>query len=350
MHKNKLTCFLIILLAFLNVLGLVSCESPVEQGTSTPTEVLQETDPVKTPTRQDTPEEVLVPSRVLLIPSVESDPDLIIRTQDALEALLKDSNWRLETHELITQELFTQDVRAVIGLGADVDIAGFAPTYQEVDFIAINNPNAIPASNISVIGDPADDSKRLAFLAGYLSALISTDYKVGALIAEDSANKDELIEAFVIGAEYFCGICQPKYPPYNNFPQFITLPLANAENGYEEVVKSIVNLGVENLYVNESLASAQLLGYLSEMGFNIVSEQSPDVMTNNWIGTLQLDPGPSLGVAWSGILADSDGGQFPNAIVLVDMNTNLITEGRYRLFEEMLADLETGLVSPELVP
>jgi hypothetical protein len=57
-----------------------------------------------------------------------------------------------------------------------------------------------------------------------------------------------------------------------------------------------------------------------------------------------------LAQIWPDITAGTGGHQVPNGILLIDDEAGLISEGRMRLFEEMVAELEADLVLPETVP
>jgi hypothetical protein len=116
------------------------------------------------------------------------------------------------------------------------------------------------------------------------------------------------------------------------------------------VVNSLDNKGVEIVYVHGELVSPDLLGILEELGMKVLSDQPPDVVRGNWVGTLTIDPVPALEDLWPGLIAGGPGVSIPAAITLTDTEMGLVSEGRFRLFEEMAADLQAGLVSIGIVP
>jgi hypothetical protein len=246
--------------------------------------------------------------------------------------------------------MVTPDVQVVIGVGANLDLNGFAASAPGVSFIAIGDANASVTDNLSVIGDLADEARQQAFMAGYLSALTANDSKVAAIISSDHPASDLLAESFVVGARFFCGICQPLYPPYNPFPQWELLPVQTTADGFRSLINTYSDMEVEVLYVHGDLASPDLFGMIQELGIKVVSDRTPDVLRDNWVGTITIDPTSALATLWPDVMAGMPGMQVPAAIRLTYRDPGLLSDGRYRLFEEMAADLQAGLVSFERVP
>ena len=284
---------------------------------------------------------------VLLAAGPDADPGTVSRLQSTLEGLAADSGLALTLAQSLTPDQLTENIRVVIGVGAGVDLAALAPTAPGIQFVAIDQPNAAAGVNLSVIGDPLLEEERQSFMGGYLAALVTTDYKVAGLIPTDTAYANEAQDAYLIGARFFCGLCNPKYPPYNVFPQLTTVPAASDPATLQNAVNSLVNLGTEVVYVHAALVRPELLESLSNAGLEVVGGASPDMPRNNWVGTVAIDPSPALAAIWADLLAGNPGQQVPGAILLLDREAGLVSEGRVRLFEEMKADLEADLVLPE---
>jgi hypothetical protein len=201
-----------------------------------------------------------------------------------------------------------------------------------------------------VIGDLLNDARQQAFMAGYLSALISSDNKIAALIPEGNPSRDLLAESYVVGARFFCGLCQPIFPPYNAFPQWEALPSSLRDNEFRPTVNKYSNIGVDVVYVHGDLISPELLAYLDELDIKVVSDRAPDIQRSNWVGTITADPTPALEALWPDLFMAAPGKRMSSAIVLTDRETGLVSEGRYRLFETMVAEIQAGLVSVEITP
>jgi hypothetical protein len=325
--------------------GLNATETPyLSEETSAVTDQPEVTEIAQEPTATAT-----VPTVILVAPP-DANLTTVSQTRTALEVLASESDLELVETDNLTPEMITPGVQIVVGVGTGVDLAALASNAPAVQFVVIDQPAATPSTNLSVIGDSVVDQQRQSFMAGYLTTLVSTDYKIAGLVASDMETTTVAINAFVIGARFFCGLCQPKYPPYNPFPQWETLPIGSGASAFQGVVDGFVNLGVEVIYVDSALVTGDLLSYLADSGLKIVGGASPDLPRNNWIGTVSLDPGTALTELWQDLMSSAGGRQVASSVTLTDTGSGLLSEGRTRLFEEMLADLEAGLVSPEPAP
>jgi hypothetical protein len=348
-NKNFLRA-LFFIAGILLMVGLAACtpETPVIEPPEIDPEI-ETVVPAATETRETPPVPDEIPT-VLLVSGAAVDPLVWSQTEVLLESLAAESGMMLVTVEGLAPDRITPDVKIVIGMGTGLDLNGLAASAPNVSFAAINDPDAAVTENLSLIGDPVVGMRQQAFLAGYVSALISQDFKIVALIAEENPLSDSLVESFVVGARYFCGICQPIFPPYNPFPQWQALSSGIAQDGFRTVIDSYDNIGVEVIYIQGELVSPERLAYLEEVGMKVVSDRSSDVVSNNWIGTLAMNLVPSLEALWPDLLGGMPGRLVPAAVTLRDTESGLMTAGRYRLFEAMVVNVQTGMVSVEIVP
>lgn len=284
---------------------------------------------------------------VLLVASPDADPVVLGELQTTLAALAADSSLTLTLVDSLSPDQLTENIKVVVGFGAGTDLAALAPAAPAIQFIAIDQPNAVPGANLSVIGDPLVEEERQSFMGGYLAALVTSDYKVAGLIPSDIPLTAEAQNAYVIGARFYCGLCKSQYPPYNAYPQLHTLTLGSDAAALQNAAENLYNLGVEVVYVHGGLVRPELLTALENYGIEVVGGARPDMPRNNWVGTVMVDPSPALTAIWTAVMAGSGGQQAPGAIVLLDMDAGLISEGRMRMFDEMKNDLENDLALPE---
>jgi len=332
---------------FLIGFGLAACtpESPVGE----PPPVSPETE-TASPTATDLPVASPTPEAaptVLLVLGAGADPYDSSQTQRLLEALTADAALDLVVLNALTPELITPEVEVVIGVGTNLEINYLALSAPNVSFAVIGDPSATVADNVSVVGDPLDEIRQKAFLAGYISAVISTDNKVVAFVNAESETRELVTESYELGARFYCGICQPVYPPYNPFPQWEALSPESINDGFRPIVNNYFNNSVEIVFVQGEAASPALLAYFEELGMKVIGDQSPDVLRSNWVATVMTDPSPALERLWPDLLSGAVGAQIPSELVLVDTDMGLISEGRYRMIEGLIAELQTGMVSVE---
>ena len=347
MRKSLRLKYFSIIIALFVLAGLGACRPDGTNIPLTPGTVGSET-PTEVPEVTEAPTPMAAVPAVILTISPEADPAIVALIQSAVETLAAGSELQVLVYESLTPDLIHAGVRIVVGV--ELDLSGFAAGNPAVQFVEINRPGSVAGENLSVIGDPVLDEQRRAFMAGYLTALVSSDYKVAGLLASDVSTTTEEVNAYVIGARFFCGLCNPKYPPYNSFPQWDTLPPGSAAGAFQPMAESFVNLGVEVVYISETLASPELTGYFSDLGLKVVAGKGPDRPRDNWVATVILDPAPALTDLWPDLLAGTGGQSLPMSVGLVDTEAGLISEGRQRLFDEMLVEIEAGNALPEFTP
>ena len=332
------------------VILLVACTPGALQATMTP-EAPVEVSPQ--PVETEPAETQIVSSEqsvILLAADSEADSAVVSQIQAVLENLVSTSEHSLIIEENFSQILITPDVLVVVVVGSVQDLPEIAAANAQVMFVMVGYSQGQPAENVFVIGDSLLDQQHQAFMAGYLSALASGDYKVAALIPSDADQSDMMLDAFLTGVRFHCGICRPLFPPYNTFPQWEMLASENAVQGFQTSIDTLVNNGVEVLYVPQLLHSPELFAYLSELGVKVVSDASPESPWNNWVGTVTTNPAAVLVSLWPEVIDGTDGVQVPSSIAVIDTGSGLLTEGRRYLFDEMAENLRMNLVLPESVP
>ncbi len=296
---------------------------------------------------QPTPTPTLGAPTVLLVTSPDADPATLATLQTTLESLAAESSLTLTVVAGLTPDQLTENIKVVVALGTGTDLAALALAAPAIQFVAVGQPNAVPGANLSVIGNPLVEEERQSFMGGYLAALVTSDYKVAGLIPSDIPLTAEAQNAYMIGARFYCGLCKSQYPPYNAYPQLETMPLNSDSNTIYNMAETLSNLGVEAVYVHGDLVTPDLLNALASYGIEVVGGASPDMPHNNWVGTVAIDPTPALAAIWGDVMAGIGGQQVPGAIVLLDLDAGLLSEGRLLMFDDMKMDLEENLVLPE---
>lgn len=341
---KKLWVFVLLVVLITSCSSNNATPTPAPSSPSPETAVPAATDVLVSPTP------TLEDGRVILVTGEAPEPRLLDLTTTALQTLVDGSGLRLLTQTTLLPEDITPGVRVVVVLKESVDVSAVAAGAPDVQFVGIGTNGATASSNVSILGDATADQERLSFMAGYLSALISTDYKIAALVASGSDMGAVAADAYIVGARFYCGLCQPKYPPYGTFPKWESFAAGSGSDAWQPLVDALVNSGVEILYLQASVLSPELLTYLAELGIKVISDGAPDMMRTQWVATLTLDPSSSLEAVWPDLISGVGGHQLPLSVDLVDLDNGLVSEGRYRLFEEVVADLEAGLVLPKSVP
>ncbi len=340
----------VLLFGLVLVLALAACTPGITETEEPITAPETETPATEAPEIQETPLAPVGPPTVLIVSGDGYDRSVFSRLESLVEAKAADAGLQLVVLEGITPEMITPEVQVVIGVGANLDINGLAMSSPAVQFLAIGDATTNVANNVSLIGDPANDMRQQAFIASYLTALVSRDYKIAALLPSDHPDLDVLGESYILGGRYYCGICQPLFPPYNAFPQWRGLDSEPGEGAFRPMLTNLFDIGVDVVYVHQDLAEPDLFVYLNELGIKAIGDRSPDMLRNNWVATVTVDPVPALQELWPDLLAGNPGVQKSAGIRLIDVEMGLISEGRIRFFNEVAAELQAGMIAIEIVP
>jgi hypothetical protein len=262
----------------------------------------------------------------------------------------------IASEEIIEDALISKNIKVVVSTSPTDDLPTIAARHPEVQFVAVDHPGFSPSENLSLIGAQDTFELQQTFMAGFLSGLISEDYKVAALIPADVEDSKTLTEVFVNGARFFCGACRPLYPPYNAFPQWETLPTDYTSADFEAIIDTLMAKEIEVLFVDGRLASTELFTYLNNWDVMFVSDSSlffhpwMQLVRNNWAGTVRPDVESALEEIFPFLLEGEGNHDVPVEMVVTSTEEGLISEGRLQVFDEFAEDLLNGLISPETVP
>jgi len=362
MKTRKFSTRYIFLILFTVVILLAACE-PVITPTSTETPLVTDsptTEPSITPTETSlTPTVLIVNNREgdeLSDPEAWDGREINSYVYQMVERLVSRFSMDLIVDEKVVEENLTSNIKVVVSTSPTEDLPAIASRHPEVQFVAVDHPGFNPSENLSLIGAHETFVQQQVFMAGYLSALISDDYKIAALIPSDVEDSATLSEVFVNGARFFCGAYRPLYPPYNAFPQWETLPIDYTPSDLESTIDTLMAKEVEVLFVDGRLASTELFTYLNNWDVMVVSDRSlffhpwMQLVRDKWVGTVRPDVESALEEIFPLLLEGQGNHDGPVRMVVTSTEEGLISEGRQRVFDEFADDLLKGLISPETVP
>jgi len=332
----------ILFLIGLSALGLAACgASPTPTiAAASPTPASSHTAP-PAPTLTPT----ALPGRVLLVVpegSAETAGGVLAREiQPILAGFAQDEGLELEVRTGQAAGELDPTIRIVVALASDPGIAGLAGAAPDTRFIAVGIPGLQPSSNLFVIGNPDRQAVQEAFLAGYIAALTAPEWRAGMLGQPSAPQGQAAQDAFLNGARYLCGLCNPKFPPYGGYPLAVELP----GEGEEAAVQELIAKAVKTVYVFPPAATPQLLDQLSQAGLQIVGSQAPaESLRPRWIASVRSDYAAGLKSAWPDVIAGKDGVETAAPLVVTDIQASALTPGRMRLVAEVIENLAGGWI------
>lgn len=320
----------------------ISPVSPTVQTTSSPTvEVL----PSPNPTATNTP----MPLGVLLAPP-EVDTDLARDMQALTSSWAEENGLRFQVRETLSENDFqVNEVQWVVALPPFNNLASLVSSAPTTKFLAVGFSDLEETVNLSVVSPATENLDQQGFLAGYIAAIITPDWRVGVIsLAEDASGKAAR-EGFFAGARYFCGLCRPQYPPFFDYPLFVELPSDASASQWQSAADILLLKGVETIYIVSGAGDEALLLYLVEADVNLLggNVEMPKEIADHWIASLHFDLDQAIQEYWPSFIAATAGERIQVPLTITNPNPELLSPGRQRIVEDMLEEILSGYIETQ---
>ena len=285
------------------------------------------------------------PVAILFAPD-QVDVYQVAATQAALTDLAAASGLDLRIQKTLSTSDLDPAVKLVVALQVDPGLAELAKSAPGVQFLAIGIAGLTAGSNLSLIGPDGFRPDQQAFIAGYIAAILTFDWRVGVLSPAETDGGKLIQDAFSNGVRFLCGLCRPAHPPYAAYPQVFAIA-SPVDSGWQTPADSLLQAAVTTAYVSPASSSPALLAYLFQAKVELIGGQAPtDDLRSQWIATVLPDPTSALRQVWPDLVAGKGGAQLPMPIVLADTSSGLLSTARLRLVNATLDDLVNGRIQP----
>jgi hypothetical protein len=328
-----------ILLLILLALILSACGGGEASGTATPSP----TDtPVVPPTLTPT---AATPLAILVLPA-DMDPDTSNLYQKTVYDLTQTSGLRFQVRNTLSAtDLAEPGLKVVITLPPDPGIAALAAAAPQVQFLAINIPEVTAGANISVLGGNAQ-SDVAGFLAGYTAALITDDYRIGMLLPKDNPDALRALNAYATGMKFSCGTCRPVLFYNWTYPQFLEIGAEEDPANYDAYADILIlQYKVQTIFLYPDIATTDLMNYIGTTGAYMIGSKTPEQRPAGWVMTIQPDIVKAIQNAWPGLVSGQGGVTIQSPLGLADVDSTLLSPGKQRDVENVLNELQAGLIS-----
>lgn len=327
-----------IILFIVITVALSACGGNNSAATSTP---IPTDTPIIPPTLTAT---ATTPLAILVVPA-DLDPETSNLYQKTVYDLAQTSGLRFQVRNTLTAADIEPGLQVVIVFPPDPGLAALAAAAPQVQFLAINLPDVPAGGNISVLGNNTQ-TDLAGFLAGYTAAMITEDYRIGMLMPRDNADALTGLNAYAAGMAYYCGVCRPLYFYPAPFPQYVEIGAEEDPvnyNAYADIL--ILQRKVLTIYLHPDIATTDLMNYIGTTGVSMIGTRSPEELPAGWVMTIQPDVIKAIQSAWPGLISGQGGVTVQSPLGLADVDPNLLSEGKQRLVEQTLNDLQAGLIN-----
>jgi hypothetical protein len=349
---SKSTQILIVLsLVFLLVAG---CNMPAKSVTPAPVEATPpvELTPVEgsiaAPAASATPAPTAAPTKVILL-ALNADPGRAAALQPLISEAAAAAGFSFELRSELSGPALEPEVRLAVVLpdasGADPGVQNLANSSPSVQFLAVGLPGVQPAGNVSVVGGGGVRPDQQGFLAGYLAALITNDWRVGTIGRGDTPPGRAARNGFTKGAVFYCGLCRPAVPPFLQYPLFSDLAAGASPADQQAAIAAMASNAVKTIYLAPEAGDGAIFEAIQQSGLKVIGAVPPPAaLAELWVASIRPDEGQAVKSAVERLLKGESAISVEIPLAITDRNPALFSVGRQRLVDELLAELLAGFV------
>jgi hypothetical protein len=343
--KRKHKSIYLILLALAFWLALSGCRQANPLPTANPGEPTATLPAVEQATQTLAPTPTMQVAQVILLALEGADPGEALAIQNVLSELAAQEKLTFETRTDLTGIEFGAGVRLVVAVAPDPGIANLAAANPQVQFLAVNIPGVQAASNLSAVGSAGDRPDQQGFLAGYLAAVITQDWRVGVISKGDTVEGKAARLGFSNGVIFYCGLCRPAYPPFVQYPQYVELAAEASAAEQQAAADILIQNAVKTVYVFPGAGDQTLLEYLAQAGVYLIGGALPgESLRASWITSIRVDEAGAIRQIWPRLMSGENAINLSAPLVMSDQNSALFSLGRQHLVEKMLVELLAGYI------
>jgi hypothetical protein len=323
---------------------LAGCSKTPATPTTTPQPAIA---PTITPEAPPTATATHTPAPLLAVllagPGADTTQAGVLQT--ALNEIITSAGLRWQVRQQLTPADLTPAVHLVVALPPDPGLAALAAAAPGTQFLAVGVPGLEPAANLSVVGAQGPRPDQQGFIAGYIAAMLTPDWRAGAITISDSAEGRAARSGFLNGAVFFCGLCNQSYPPFYDYPRYVELPANASAAEWQAAANHMIDYYVETVYVAPGAGDPAMLATLAAAGINLIGSGAPgEAIQPNWVLSFSSDPLAQVQAVLPQILAGQGGKNLPLPLEFAAINPELFSPGKQALAEQVLADLLAGYI------
>jgi len=338
--RTMMTATVLLLALFLvECAGDIPAISPTETLTPSPTNT-----PTLTPTPTPTPTP-LPPVGVLLVPP-DAPLGLANEMQSLLSEWVSELGYRFQVRPRLSDADFERDnFRLVIAFHPNAEVGSMAARQPDVQFLTVGIQGLEPAPNLTTIGAGGNRLDHQGFVAGYTAAMLTPDWRVGVIGRSDSADTVAARQAFTTGVVFYCGLCLPSYSPWYEYPLYFELGEDADTIAWRTAADFMIHRSVETVYVVPGAGDDAMLRHLADNGVNIIAGRTPlpDIQAH-WVASFRFDLMRAFVDSWPAFVDGSGTQAVTIPMQITDINPDLLSPGKQRLVEDILADVLAGYI------
>lgn len=338
---SLLCCFLLLLLSACSAPATATPMVTDSGVTPAPTSPESSTEPMESSAEPPTP----APNRVILLALPGADASRVTALQETLAELADQEGYSFEKQDSVASVDLDDTIALVAALPPDPAIVNLAMANPQVKFLALDIPGVQAEGNVSVIASDGGRPDQQGFIAGYLAAVVTQDWRVGVISDPSTLSGKAARNGFGKGVVFYCGLCRSAYPPFVQYPLFVDLAQDAGDTEQQAAIDTLLANAVKTVYVASGAGSPALFEGLAQAGLQIIGHGVPPAQAaGQWVASIELDEVGALRQLWPRLMAGEQALYLQAPLTLTARNPLLFSIGRQRLVEKMMEELLAGYV------
>jgi len=308
-------------------LMLAACGKTTPSPTGAPAPTATPSPTALPPTPTATP----APPTAVLLTAPQADAALKTAAQAWLQALAQKQGDRFVALEAGAN--LPPHTVVVLGVGVAPPVAAGARR------LAVAPPENADLKGVQWVDAATADLPHRAFLAGYLAAVVTYDWRGGLLASE---NEKAAAAAFEDGGRYFCGLCRPLHPPFLAYPQYALAPAGASKDEWSIALQRLAQAKIETLAISPSALDAVGREALPQNTTLLALEALPTGAAQPFAAAIA----PNLAAALETLWQHPDATTTPLPLEIEVFDNTVVTPGKLRLVESVRDRLQAGRIAP----
>ena len=299
--------------------------------TPPPTTILPPTATASPTAPPPTATATLAPPAAVLVTAPQADPALQAAAQAWLQALARKEGERFLA--LASGKPLPPHTVVVLGVGV------VPPETPGARRIAVAPPEKATVKGVQVVHTVTADLPHRAFLAGYLAAVVTYDWRSGLLAAQD---EEAAAAAFEDGGRYFCGLCRPLHPPFLAYPQYALAAGGASAEAWGIALQRLTQARVKTLALSPAALAMVGDAALPQGVALLALGEIPGGAQAPFVAAIRPDLAAALETLWQ----HPDTAAVPLPLKIEVFDPAVVTPGKLRLAEEVRDKLQKGMIQP----
>ncbi len=284
------------------------------------------------------------PGLVYLVSGGEVSERMTSRVEDLITTLSAAEGSEFIVLAEISDSDLEQNAKVVFYLPPDQGLNDLVARHPAVQFVAIGIHGLSEADNLTRIGPDGMGADHVGFIAGVISAVVTPDWRVGAVSMLNSGEEQASNLAFQNGVKFYCGLCRQAYPPFHSYPLGVEASSSDV-SAVQDAIDTLANLDVDTIFLSPELSGTASAEMLEGPDLSYIGGTSPgDDLGAKWIATVRAAPELAIAEIWDNVWMGDGGGTVSMPIIIEDINSERLTPGREAWVQEVLQDLINGYI------